>query len=185
MKQFTSLDDLELVALLQKGGGIGVLRTDTLYGVVARADSEQAVERVYRLKSRNDAKSPIVLIGSVDQLFDEPNDATRREMSAVWPGKVSIIVPSVKAPHWLTRGNESVAYRLPGSEALRQLLAQTGPLIAPSANPEGKSPAMTIDEAVIYFGNEVDFYVDGGRVDDETPSQLIRLADNGEMERLR
>ena len=43
---------------------------------------------------------------------------------------------------------------------------------------------MSIHEAVAYFGEKVDFYVDGGVVEDDTPSQLYRLLDDG-MERLR
>lgn len=184
MRVLTDKHDQDAIRILADGG-IGILRTDTLYGVVARADNEQAVERVYHLKSRNEAKSPIVLIGSTDQLYDEPGEVLKNVMHTMWPGKVSIIVPSVKAPNWLTRGNKSVAYRLPADEALRQLILRTGPLIAPSANPEGEMPAMNIREAIEYFGESVDFYIDEGQVTDDTPSQLLRLAENGKVERLR
>ncbi|MEK7089665.1 MAG: Sua5/YciO/YrdC/YwlC family protein [Patescibacteria group bacterium] len=51
---------------------------------------------------------------------------------------------------------------MPKGVALRSLLKQTGPLVAPSANPEGEMPARTIREAKKYFGNRVDFYVDSG-----------------------
>jgi len=63
-ESFTEIEKMLL------SGGIGVIRTDTLYGLVASAGNQVAVERVYALKSRDEKKSPIVLIGSVDQLFD-------------------------------------------------------------------------------------------------------------------
>lgn len=168
-----------------QNGGVGVLRTDTLYGVVARAGDEAAVERVYRLKDRDTAKSPIVLISSDEQLLDVPDEPIRRLMRDVWPGKVSVIVPSLNAPQWIARGNDSVAYRLPDDAKLRHLLEQAGPLIAPSANPEGALPAATIEEAMSYFGESVDFYVDGGTITDGTPSQLLRVDTSGNIERLR
>lgn len=173
----------EIIQLLTDGK-IGVIRTDTLYGVVARSDSEAAVERVYRLKHRTITKSPIILIGSLDQLFDHYDQPTLDRVALLWPGKNSVILPATNAPEWITRGNGSVAYRMPDSRELREFLAQTGPLIAPSANPEGETPAMTVDEAVRYFGDNVDFYVDGGTVTDDAPSKLYRLQDEG-MERLR
>lgn len=105
--------------------------------------------------------------------------------SEVWPGKVSVIMPSVNAPIWIRRDNNSVAYRLPANAELRDLIAKTGPLIAPSANPEGYKPAMNIDEAYDYFGDGVDAYVDGGYVLDDTPSQLLLVRDDGTVERLR
>jgi len=183
MRVFTDKHDHDIVRLLS-GGGVGILRTDTLYGIVARANDERAVEQVYHLKDRDSTKSPIVLISSLEQLFDQPDEATAKLIDDVWPGKVSIIIPSSHAPSWITRGNGSVAYRLPADDSLRQLLAQTGPLIAPSANPEGEAPAMTVDAAITYFGDDIDFYVDEGEVVDAAPSQLLRLID-GTLERLR
>ena len=184
MKVFRDVLDPEVVELL-RAGGVGVLRTDTLYGVVARADDEAAVARVYRLKGRDEAKSPIVLIGALDQLFDEP-DATCAELFVDgWPARTSIIMPSRVAPVWIRRENDSVAYRLPADDELRWLLRQTGPLIAPSANPEGEPPAKNIEEAGAYFGETADFYVDGGTVANSMPSRLLRVAPSGELERLR
>lgn len=174
----------EIIILINKGG-IGVIRTDTLYGIVAKADNETAVERMYMIKGRTPTKPPIVLIASTDQLIDTYDQSVIDHLNHLWPAKTSIILPSSKAPLWLTRGTESLAYRIPADEQLRQLVTKTGPLIAPSANPEGEHPAMTIDEARVYFGDEIDFYVDGGRVTDDMPSKLYRLQSDGGMERLR
>lgn len=178
------MNDPEITRILQ-AGGIGVLRTDTLYGVVAAADDEAAVQRIYELKGRDDTKSPIVLIDSLDQLFDTPDQVTMQYLASVWPGAVSVIIPSTQAPDWITRGNASVAYRMPDNAGLRSLVAMTGPLIAPSANPQGKQPAMNIEEAERYFGSGVDFYVDGGEVENAQPSKLMRINDSGEVVRLR
>ncbi len=184
MKVFTDSNDPEVVKTLQHGGVV-ILRTDTLYGVLARADDDAAVSKVYALKDRDEKKSPIVLISSTDQLFDEPTDLVKQMIAQVWPGKVSVIMPSVHAPVWIRRENNSVAYRLPADKALRELIAKTGPLIAPSANPEGCEPAMSVEEAFDYFGEGVDAYVDGGNVYDDTPSQLLLVRDDGTVERLR
>lgn len=184
MKVFSSVNDPEIVRIL-KSGGIGIIRTDTLYGLVGRADDRRAVQRIYDLKHRDEAKSPIVLIGLTSQVYDEPNEQAKRVIDGSWPGKISIILPSENAPEWIRRDNASVAYRLPDDVELRQLLRNVGPLVAPSANPEGEEPAMDIHQAAAYFGSGVDFYVDGGEVTDATPSQLIRVAPDGQTERLR
>lgn len=181
---FSSVNDPEIIRILL-AGGVGVLRTDTLYGLVARADDEAAVRRIYELKGRDDDKSPIVLISSIDQIYDDLDERHRIFAGDAWPGPVSIIVPSVAAPTWLRRGNDSVAYRMPAKPELRQLIDATGPLVAPSANPQGMQPAMNLTQARYYFSSNVDFYVDGGTVEDARPSQLVRLDANGEVTRLR
>ena len=184
MKLFTSVNDPEVAAFLN-AGKVGIVRTDTLYGIVCRANFEASVSRVYQLKDRSEHKSPIVLISSPSQLFDQPPVAAKDLLHNVWPGPVSVILPSIHAPVWLRRENDSIAYRLPAEPSLRQLIDTTGPLIAPSANPEGSKPAMNIHEAKDYFGESVDFYVDGGQVQDETPSQLVLVKQDGTTERLR
>jgi L-threonylcarbamoyladenylate synthase len=174
----------ETVVRLLKTGGIGVVRTDTLYGLVAVANNDVAVERVFATKGRANEKAPIVLISAMNQIFDQIDTSVGDRLAQVWPGKNSIILPSRRAPDWITRGNQSVAYRLPDSPELCALIDKTGPLVAPSANPEGLTPAMTIHQAENYFGDKVDFYVDSGEVTDDAPSKLFRFGQNG-MERLR
>ncbi len=184
MKVFTDMHDPEVVELLQ-AGKVGVLRTDTLYGLVARADDEQAVQRIYHLKGRDGDKSPIVLVADKSQLFDEPSPEENSLLDKVWPGRVSVVLASNEAPLWIRRRNQSVAYRMPAESGLRNLLEDTGGLIAPSANPQGEPPAMDADEAINYFGDDVDFYVDGGRVENGAPSRLLRIDARGMVEVLR
>lgn len=183
MRVVDDIDD-SVVDCLQRGGVV-VLRTDTLYGIVTRADNQAAVQRVYDIKGRDDTKPSIVLIASHEQLFDELRDAFHQIVDTYWPGPVSIVLPSVHAQQWITRGTGTVAYRLPADDRLRTLIAQAGPLIAPSANPQGQPPATTVQQAIGYFADTVDTYVDGGEVSDLTPSQLLRVDDHGEVERLR
>lgn len=184
MKIVKSLSDPLVIEALREGQAV-IARTDTLYGLLARAEDEQAVSRVFTLKGRNSSKSPIVLISNREQLFDKPKSQVAKLMDDFWPGPSSIVVPSDNAPIWLSRGNSSVAYRQPHNDELTGLVSITGPLIAPSANPEGAEPAMNIDQAIEYFGEGVNVYVDGGEVTDSKPSKLLRINENGTVERLR
>lgn len=179
---FDDINRPEILELLLNDK-IGVLRTDTLYGVVGRVTSEQVVDRIYHLKERTPTKPLLLLISNKEQLVD-PYDI-RGFMTTLWPGKHTIILPAPSAPPWLTRDSGTLAYRWPDYPALTKLLSQAGPLVAPSANPEGKPPALTIDQAIDYFGDSVDFYVDSGEVIDDTPSQLLQPQADGTMERLR
>lgn len=159
-----------------KAGEIGVIPTDTLYGLVASALDPAAVERVYEVRQRDLDKPSIILIAEPRELgrFGVPEYKTARARHH-WPGPVSVVLP-VEGPNWdyLHRGQRSLAFREPKPQWLRDFLAKSGPLIAPSANPEGKPPARTINEAKAYFADTVDFYVDGGELAGK-PSQLISM----------
>ena len=149
-------------------GQIGVVPTDTLYGVVGSALKPAVIDRIYALRQRELDKPLIVLIGSWDDLGRLGVVLTpevRALTEKVWPGPVSVIVPVVhEALSYLHRGTNSIAFRMPAKPALRTLLQAVGPLVAPSANLAGEPAATTPDEAHEYFGEDV-FYMDEGRLD--------------------
>lgn len=161
-----------------RGNGIGIIPTDTIYGITCSALSKKAVNEVYRLRKRSSGKPIIVLIGSVSDLkkFGVVPDAVNNKLLAkLWPGPVSVILPCKTAKFsYLHRGKKAIAFRLPASAPLRRFLKRTGPLIVPSANFEGKAPASTIKEAQKYFGANVDFYIDGGKMKSK-PSTLVSI----------
>ena len=179
MKTFASLTDPELIATLQQGGVV-VLPTDTIYGVVARAGDQTAVERVYQLRGRAPEKPCIILVASREQITDASlwTDAHRKLADRYWPGSLSLVAPTTDAtPHYLHRGTQTLAYRVPDYPELRALLEQTGPLIAPSANLETQPPAVTVTEAYAYFDDNVDGYVDVGPLTGHVASTVVTIRD--------
>ena len=164
---------------LIKPAAIGVVPTDTVYGVVARAADEAAVGRLYKLKSR-EAKPGTLIAVSIEQL--EELGLKHRYLKAVeqfWPGAVSVIIPcSDPKLKYLHQGKMSLAVRIPDDKKLLELLKQTGPLVTSSANLPGEPPAVNISQAKSYFGGEVDFYEDGGDLSGRQPSTVIRIIDD-------
>jgi tRNA A37 threonylcarbamoyladenosine synthetase subunit TsaC/SUA5/YrdC len=79
---------------------------------------------------------------------------------------------------YLRQGLMTQPVRLPEGKEINQLLKQTGPLLTSSANLASKPPANNIEEAQKYFGDEVNFYVDGGNLSDRKPSTIIRVIDD-------
>ncbi len=157
-------------------GGIVVGRTDTIYGILARSDMPSAVEQVYLLKGRAQTKPCIILINNAEQVanFGVDREYIDRATS-YWPAPVTLILPTNKAPKYLTRGGSSLAFRLPESREMRKLIAQTGPLIAPSANPEGMPPALTINQARSYFSETIDYYVGDNNIVNKQASTILEL----------
>ena len=160
-----------------KKGDVGVLATDTLYGLVGLAENKPAVQRIYDLKNRDPRKPLIILISNIDQLklFKvEIDDSIKQELEQYWPGPVSIILKCENAEfEYLHRGTNSLAFRLPDKPELCDIIDEAGPLVAPSANPEGMEPPINIQEARDYFKDKADFYQEGNV--SNKPSTIIDL----------
>lgn len=174
---------------LEKGGVI-VLPTDTLYGIIAKATKKDAVERIYNIKGRNTSKPFIVLINSYKQFADFGiilNNYQKEFLKKVWPGQVSVILPCLlKKFEYLHRGEYSIAFRMIGkrNRNLYKLINFVGPVVAPSVNPEGEASAINIKQAKKYFGNKIDFYINAGERMSE-PSTLVKEENNGTWKILR
>ncbi len=162
---------------LLNNGAVGVLPTDTLYGIVCSAKNAEAIDRLYELKHRNNNPGTIIA-ASIDQLISL--GLKKRYLTAVekyWPGAVSVVVPCFDLPQ-LHRGKGGIAVRIPADKKLRMYLEKSGPLQTSSANLTGQLEAKTIHQAYEYFGDRMDFYVDGGDLSNRKPSTVIRIVDD-------
>ena len=169
----------ELIAAASdiKNGKVGVIPTDTLYGLVAKADNKEAVARIYDLKQR-EGKPGTLIAASIDQLVSLGFKA--RYLKAVehyWPGSISVVIPCFEL-EYLHHGLGSVPVRIPSDTQLNVLLSETGALQTSSANITKQPCATTIQGAQGYFGDSVDFYVDGGDLSAREPSTVIRIVDD-------
>ena len=161
-----------------KEGGVAVIPTDTIYGIVASALNKSAVEKVYRLKKRNSKKPVLILLSNIKEI-ENFGGILPRNIKIFKRKKTTVVLPIrksfLKKYEYLHRGHKTVGFRIPFKKSLLALLKKTGPLIAPSANPEGLTPPETISKAKDYFGKKVDYYL-GGRVS-KRASSIVELLD--------
>src|SRR5665213_2242664 len=86
--------DPKIADKLQRPAAVGVIPTDTVYGIVARAADHEAVARLYKLKKR-EGKPGTIIAADIDQLVEL--GIKRRYLKAVeqfWPGALSVNIPS-------------------------------------------------------------------------------------------
>lgn len=174
--------DADKVIGLLKAGEIGIMPTDTIYGIVGSALNPQTVERIYFLRKRGTGKPMIILISGLSDLNSFNillTPGQEKFLEKNWPNPLSIVLscPSEKF-RYLHRGKNSLAFRVPKNEMLLKILKSVGPLVAPSANLEGEKPAENIDQARKDFNDQVSFYMGIGKLKSK-PSTIIQLYEDG------
>lgn len=167
------------ITLLNKGG-VGVMPTDTVYGLVARAHDPKAVARLYALKQRERKPGSIIAANSDQLLALGVPHASIDKVKQWWPNPLSVVLAVGPQFAYLHQGLGDVAVRVVAPKWLQIVLETTGPLLTSSANTPGHPSSITIQEAKEYFHDQVDFYVDGGDLTpDRLSSTIIKLTDEG------
>ncbi|MDP3771970.1 MAG: L-threonylcarbamoyladenylate synthase [bacterium] len=158
------------VALL-RGGGVAILPTDTVYGMVCDASNAAAIRRMFALKKRPKEKAFPVFVRDIPtaRRLAYIADAKARFLERVWPGAVTVLFNHKgKLPKVLTGGSQKIGMRMPDHPLLRALLDEyAAPLAQTSANTSGAPPAKTSEEVCAYFpdgGDEPDLFVDAGAI---------------------
>jgi L-threonylcarbamoyladenylate synthase len=148
-----------------KKGGIAVVPTETVYGLIVDAFNIGAQKALYKIKNR-DVKKPLIAMSySIENLrmFVDISGKALRIAEKFWPGQLTLIFPTTEMGKILSGGREDLGVRIPNSRFMLKLLKEIdNPVFTTSANVSNKKSAKDIDE-VLGLDRMVDIIVDGGR----------------------
>jgi L-threonylcarbamoyladenylate synthase len=149
---------------LGAGRVVGV-PTDTVYGLAADPFQEEALERLYALKSRPAERPVSLLVASLEQAgwVAELTPEAEELAGQHWPGPLTLVLGrSPDLPQWLgNRERDSIGVRVPDHPTTLELLEESGPLAVTSANRSGEEPALSAEDARAIFGSRVALYLPG------------------------
>jgi len=152
-----------------------VYPTETVYGLGGDALDPTAVERVFDLKGR-EFRTLSLGVPSVDAAlrYTKPTEFAVAFARAFLPGPVTVVVErGDPVPDALTAGSDRVGVRVPDHPIARDLLRETGPLTATSANVSGRGSVTHPDDLDDRIREGVAVVIDDG----ETPGTESTVVD--------
>lgn len=190
----TASTDIDVAARALLAGHLVALPTETVYGLAARADNPNAVERIYAAKGRPRSHPLIVHVADVRLDRAMPNswisaapDYAVALASQCWPGPMTLVLPrSARAIDEVTGGQDTVAIRVPSHPMARAVLSAMDAIdpagaphgvAAPSANRFGRVSPTCVDHVLAELADvldpTVDLVLDGGVSDVGVESTII------------
>ena len=180
----------EAINILKKGGLI-LYPTDTIWGIGCDGTNPEAVDRVYKLKKREDSKALVMLASNLDMVaryieeipqmaiqLVEVNDAP---MTIIYPGATGLANNAIAE-------DGSVGIRIPLSGSCLELVQRFGkPLVSTSANISGEPAPKSFSEISQHIKDGVDFILPQSPNDRDgnKASQIIKVALDGEIKIIR
>lgn len=184
-------DDIEQCLRVLRSGGLILYPTDTIWGIGCDATNPQAVDRIYRLKQREESKSMIVLladqrdllkyVAALDlQVFDYL-DSLSRPTTVIYDGAVQLADNLVHA-------DGSIGIRIVQDAFCRDLVLRLKkPLVSTSANISGMPAPRFYEEIAAEIRDGVDYIVHYRRDDREPkqPSSVVKWQSGGNITVIR
>ena len=156
-----SKNSIRLLKQSLEDGNIIAVPTDTVYGLIADAYNEKAVNKIFKTKLRPKKLPLIIFVSSIEEAKKIGHFSKYDELlaKAFWPGDLTLIVKrkcnKIFYGHKLST---TVGIRIPNHKALLNLLIETKkPLASTSANShKGKTPE-NIKELDIILNKEITY----------------------------
>ena len=174
-----------------ESGGLVAVPTETVYGLAARADCDDAVAKIYAAKGRPDFNPLIVHVRGLEQAarYALLSPQAMALAEAHWPGPLTLVLPrraDAGLAGAVTAGLPTIALRAPAHPVMQALLeAVDFPLAAPSANRSGFISPTCAGHVLASLDGRIDLVLDGGPTTAGVESTIVAVRADGSIEELR
>jgi len=167
-----------------KRGQIVVSPTDTVYGLLADATNDKAVEKIFSVKERSKKKPIPVFVKDIKMAkkLAMINQDQENFLKEVWPGKITVVLKRKQRcglAKELFGNKNTIALRIPDNRLVKDILTRVNvPLTGTSANLSGKGSLSKIKDVLEQFEHErvkPDLVLDGGDLAKSSSSIIIDL----------
>ncbi|MBN2586201.1 MAG: threonylcarbamoyl-AMP synthase [Candidatus Fermentibacteraceae bacterium] len=161
-------------------GGVVLYPSDTVYGILCRADDPDAIDRVHLMKGIGEPRPFILLVNGLpmaETLADCRDPEVREIIRLRWPGKLTLVLPALSGcPPQVTGSDGTVALRHPADSLSEKLLEECRiPLVSTSANLSGRGTCLDFQQLPHRMIESVDLAVNGGILPLSSPSTILKL----------
>ncbi len=186
-----NMDSYKKAIALLKAGQAVALPTETVYGLAALAQPEQAALNIFTIKKRPLDLAMSICVFNQKQAQDicQITPFAKQLMNAFWPGPLTLVLPKKEnagISKFANAGLPTVGLRCPGIEWRRgfQELGFTEPLILTSANTSSRPNPLTAQDVQKDIGEKIPLILDGGACQNTHASTIIAI-ENGKAKCLR
>src|SRR5476651_2518205 len=184
-------DEVAKAFKVVQDGGIILYPTDTIWGIGCDATNTEAIQKIYRLKQRDEAKSLIILLDTENKLESYISDVNplAYDLIAYAENPLTLVMPGAKNISPMLIGNDgSVGVRVSKHPFCQQLILRLRkPLVSTSANISGKPSPQYFSQIAPEIIDGVDYVVDIDQhvMEIKTPSTIMKIGPGGRFEFIR
>lgn len=164
--------------------------TDTVWGIGCDATNEASVSEIFKIKKRNESKSLVILVDSIEMLeqyIDEIQESIKTYL-LINKNPTTVVYSNPKGLAYnVIAEDNTVAIRIVQDEFCQKLIQKFGkPIVSTSANISGEVTPKSFSEISKSILDSVDYIVDLHKEQvTNKVSSIIRILNDGSIEVIR
>ena len=170
-------DNIHKAAELIKRGEVVAFPTETVYGLGALCDDDDAVGKIFKIKGRPNDNPLIIHVASIEQAKEYVVEFTKIGQAladAFWPGPLTLVMKkNHRVSKMVSAGLDTVAIRFPQHTVAIELIKRCGGIAAPSANLSGRPSPTRAEHVKFDLGDKLQLILDGGECEKGLESTVV------------
>lgn len=178
-----SVENIDIIIDEIKSGNPVIIPTDTIYGIACDALNKKAVNKVYKIKKRDNNKPLTLNLNKKKDITKYAyitNKLEKEIIKKLMPGAITLLLKKKEyVVDLISKNSEYIGVRIPNNKIVKEIIKKiNSPLVLTSVNISGEMPIIDLDDLNSEISNNIRYAIDVGIINKGVESTIVKVTNN-------
>lgn len=178
-----SVENIDIIIDEIKYGNPAIISTDTIYGIACDALNKKAVNKVYKIKKRDNNKPLTLNLNKKKDITKYAyitNKLEKEIIKKLMPGAITLLLKKKEyVVDLISKNSEYIGVRIPNNKIVKEIIKKiNSPLVLTSVNISGEMPIIDLDDLNSEISNNIRYAIDVGIINKGVESTIVKVTNN-------
>ena len=178
-----SVENIDIIIDEIKSGNPVIIPTDTIYGITCDALNKKAVNKIYKIKKRDNNKPLTLNLNKKKDITKYAyitNKLEKEIIKKLMPGAITLLLKKKEyVVDLISKNSEYIGVRIPNNKIVKEIIKKiNSPLVLTSVNISGEMPIIDLDDLNSEISNNIRYAIDVGIINKGVESTIVKVTNN-------
>ncbi|NLV90611.1 MAG: threonylcarbamoyl-AMP synthase [Tenericutes bacterium] len=178
-----SVENIDIIIDEIKSGNTVIMPTDTIYGIACDALNKKAVNKIYKIKKRDNNKPLTLNLNKKKDITKYAyitNKLEKEIIKKLMPGAITLLLKKKEyVVDLISKNSEYIGVRIPNNKIVKEIIKKiNSPLVLTSVNISGEMPIIDLDDLNSEISNNIRCAIDVGIINKGVESTIVKVTNN-------
>ena len=177
------VENIDIIIDEIKSGNPVIIPTDTIYGIACDALNKKAVNKIYKIKKRDNNKPLTLNLNKKKDITKYAyitNKLEKEIIKKLMPGAITLLLKKKEyVVDLISKNSEYIGVRIPNNKIVKEIIKKiNSPLVLTSVNISGEMPIIDLDDLNSEISNNIRYAIDVGIINKGVESTIVKVTNN-------